>query len=153
MKKKTDQVLIFVEHVELIGGELTPPVEEIVPGVDSKIYLIGDYRHGINIIIVIVIYLLISLKRLHCVVPRLRPQVRVLHVGQDPMIRLKEKRNHHHHHQIHRHHQDDHHHHHHHHHHHPHHHLHTTCSMTSVSLVVSSSLISLSSRCCWALSK
>ena len=52
MRKKTDQVLIFVEHVELIGGELTPPVEEIVPGVDSKIYLLfGDYRHGINIII------------------------------------------------------------------------------------------------------
>ena len=51
MKKKTDQVLIFVEHVELIGGELTPPVEEIVPGVDSKIYLIGDYRNGIVIVI------------------------------------------------------------------------------------------------------
>ena len=57
LRKKTDQVLIFVEHVKLIGGELTPPVEEIVPGVDRKIYLLfGDYRHGINIIIVIVIY-------------------------------------------------------------------------------------------------
>ena len=51
----THQVLVFVEHVQLIGRKLPSPVEEIV----------------------------------HRVVPGLRPQVRVLHVRQDPVVRLK----------------------------------------------------------------
>ena len=50
----THQVLVFVEHVQLIGRKLPSPVEEIV----------------------------------HRVVPGLRPQVRVLHVRQDPVVRL-----------------------------------------------------------------
>ena len=50
----THQVLVFVEHVQLIGSKLPSPIEEIV----------------------------------HRVVPGLRPQVRVLHVRQDPVVRL-----------------------------------------------------------------
>ena len=122
----THQVLVFVEHVQLIGRKLPSPVEEIV----------------------------------HRVVPGLRPQVWVLHVRQDPVVRLDRvfqlvskyrrdfvsycitsmntpprlwklgvRR------------------------------MITTmimmgtCSMTRVSLVVSSSFICFSSRCCCALSK
>ena len=48
------QVLVLIEHVQLIGRKLPSPVEEIV----------------------------------HRVVPGLSPQVRVLHVRQDPVVRL-----------------------------------------------------------------
>ena len=121
----THQILVLVEHVKLIWSELAAPVEEIV----------------------------------HCVVARLGPQVGVLHVRQNPMVCLRlvqfvrtigtQVRKY----------------------------VNIggyvltvvvifvinativaimivgTCSMTRVSLVVSSSFISLSSRCCCALSK